>query len=164
VSDSPIAERNRVVRFHYLIRDESGNDVETSRDGEPALALLGHHNLMPGLESALLGRQAGEQFSVSLDPDKAFGQLRQGWTQRVSKKHFPKSTRFQPGARLRLNTDQGARTVTVTKVGNKFVDVDLNHPLAGQTVTFEVDVLEVRDATAEERSHGHAHGAGGHHH
>lgn len=164
MSESPIAERDRVVRFHYAIIDEAGNEVENSRDGEPALALLGHGNLMRGLEEALLGRPAGERFSASLAPDQAFGVKREGWSQRVSKKHFPKGSRFQPGARLPLHTDQGERSVTVTKVGNKFVDVDLNHPLAGQTVTFEVELLEVRDATAEERTHGHAHGAGGHHH
>jgi len=164
VSDSAIAERDRVVRFHYRLSDEAGNELENSAGGEPALALLGHGNLMRGLEEAMLGRQAGERFSVSLDPDNAFGQQQEGWTQRVSKKHFPKGARFQPGARLHLNTDQGTRTVTVTKVGNKFVDVDLNHPLAGQTVTFEVELLEIRDATKDERAHGHAHGDGGHHH
>lgn len=164
MSDSATAERDRVVRFHYRISDEAGRPVEQSPDGEPALALLGHGNLMQGLEAAMLGRRAGERFSVSLGPDKAFGTPREGWSQRVSKKHFPKGSRFQPGARLRLHTDQGARTVTVIKVGNKFVDVDLNHPLAGQTVTFDVELLEVRDATAEERAHGHAHGDGGHHH
>ncbi|MGE0624134.1 MAG: peptidylprolyl isomerase [Pseudomonadales bacterium] len=164
MSDTAAAERDRVVRFHYRLSNEAGEPVEDSRDDEPALALLGHGNLMRGLEEAMLGHHAGERFSVSLTPEQAFGPLREGWSQRVSKKHFPKGARFQPGARLRLNTDQGARTVTVTKVGNKFVDVDLNHPLAGQAVTFEVELLEVRDATAEERAHGHAHGAGGHHH
>lgn len=164
MTDATIAERDRVVRFHYAIADEAGSQVENSRDGEPALALLGHGNLMRGLEDAILGRAAGERFSVSLAPDKAFGVKREDWTQRVSKKHFPKGIRFQPGARLQLHTDQGERSVKVIKVGNKFVDVDLNHPLAGQTVTFDVELLEVRNATAEERAHGHAHGAGGHHH
>ena len=95
---------------------------------------------------------------------QAFGPRRENWTQRISKKHFARGTRFQPGASARLQTDQGMRTVTVIKVGNKFVDVDLNHPLAGRTVTVEIELLEVRDATAEEKAHGHAHGAGGHHH
>lgn len=164
MSDAGVAERNRVVRFHYQISDESGTALESSRDGEPALALLGHGNLMRGLEDAMLGRRTGERFSVTLLPAQAFGPRREDFSQRVSKKHFSKGTRFQPGVRLRLQTDQGARTVTVTKVGNKFVDVDLNHPLAGQTVVFDVELLEVREATAEERAHGHAHGAGGHHH
>ena len=164
MTDSLKAERNRVVRFHYEIADEAGVQVETSRDGDPALALLGHGNLMRGLENAILGHVAGESFSTTLAPEQAFGPKRDDWTQRVSKKHFPKNTRFLPGAQLRLMTDQGARMVTVLKVGSKFVDVDLNHPLAGQTVTFTVELEDVREASAEELAHRHAHGAGGHHH
>jgi FKBP-type peptidyl-prolyl cis-trans isomerase SlyD len=144
--------------------DADANEVETSRSGEPALALLGHGNLMGGLEQVILGRKEGEKFSVTLGPGEGFGTRREDWIQRVSKKHFPKGTRFQPGSQLQLQTEQGTRTVTVLKVGSKFVDVDLNHPLAGQTVTFEVELLEVREATPEEISHRHAHGAGGHHH
>lgn len=159
------AERNRVVRFHYRILDDSGEAIESSFDGEPALSLLGHGNLLPGLEEALLGRGSGEQFAVTLEPAKAFGVRREGRIERVSKKHFPKGARFRPGSRLQLRTGESqVRTVTVLKVGNKFVDVDLNHPLAGQPVTFEVEILEVRDATPEEKAHGHAHGAGGHQH
>jgi FKBP-type peptidyl-prolyl cis-trans isomerase SlyD len=164
MSNTAIAEPNRVIRFHYRLLDTDGNEVETSRSGEPVLALLGHGNLMQGLEQAILGHKESEQFSVTLEPEKGFGTRREDWMQRVSKKHFSKGARFQPGAQLQLQTDQGVRTVTVTKVGNKFVDVDLNHPLAGQTVTFEVELLEVREATPEELSHRHAHGAGGHHH
>ncbi len=158
------AERNTVVRFHYTIADQDGRTVETSHDDDPALALLGHGNLMPGLEDAILGHAAGDSFSVTLPPEQAFGSRRDDWTQRVSKKHFPKGARFQPGARLSLQTDQGTRTVTLLKVGGKFVDVDLNHPLAGQTVTFSVNLEEVRKATEEELAHRHAHGAGGHSH
>ena len=158
------AERNTVVRFHYAITDESGRVVESSQGDGPALALLGHGNLMPGLENAILGHAAGDSFSVSLPPEQAFGSRRDDWTQRVSKKHFPRGTRFQPGASLRLQTDQGARTVTLLKVGGKFVDVDLNHPLAGQTVTFSVELKQVREATGDELAHRHAHGDGGHHH
>ncbi len=164
MTEQSTAAKNQVVSFHYEISDESGRVVESSRDGDPALALLGHQNLMRGLEGALMGRSTGESFKVSLDPDQAFGPRREEWTQRVSKKHFPKGTRFFAGAQLRLNTDQGARTVTVLKVGNKFVDVDLNHPLAGQTVGFAVELLEVRPGTREEIAHGHAHGVGGHNH
>lgn len=162
--DNTLAGKNTVVRFHYGITDGQGQEVETSRGGDPALALLGHGNLMRGLEKALTGRQKGETFSAVLEPADAWGVRREDWTQRVSKKHFPNGSTFQPGARLSLHTDQGARTVTVLKVGSKFVDVDLNHPLAGQTVTFDVEVLEVREATGEEIAHRHAHGAGGHHH
>lgn len=164
MSENLAAEKNRIVRFHYRITDEQGQTSETSRDGDPTLALLGHGNLMRALEGAMIGRSAGEPFSVTLAPEQAFGTRREDANQRVSKKHFPKNVRFRPGIRLPLKTDQGTRTVTVQKVGNKFIDVDLNHPLAGQTITFEVEILDVREATKEEIAHGHAHGAGGHHH
>jgi FKBP-type peptidyl-prolyl cis-trans isomerase SlyD len=164
MTEPSTARRNQVVRFHYAIRNDAGVEVETSRGGEPVLALLGFGNLMPGLEEAILGHSAGESFSRTLAPEQAFGPRREDWIQRISKKHFPAGTRFQPGVTLRIQTDQGARTVTVLKVGSKFVDVDLNHPLAGQTVTFTVDLEEVRDATREELAHRHAHGNGGHHH
>jgi FKBP-type peptidyl-prolyl cis-trans isomerase SlyD len=164
VSETPVAEADRVVRFHYQLTDEAGERVESSFGAEPSLALLGHGNLMGGLEAAITGRRGGERFSVTLAEDDAFGPRRDDWTQRISKKYFPKGTRFQVGGRTRVQTEQGVRTVTVLKVGNKFVDVDLNHPLAGQSVTFEVELLDVREATPEELAHGHAHGAGGHHH
>jgi FKBP-type peptidyl-prolyl cis-trans isomerase SlyD len=119
---------------------------------------------MPGLDAALLGRQAGEQFQVTLAPAEAYGERRDDLEQRISKKHFPKGTRFTAGVQVPLRTEQGVRTVTLLKIGNKFVDVDLNHPLAGETVTIELELLEVRDATPEEVAHRHAHGTGGHHH
>ncbi len=158
------AKRGQVVRFHYTISDQDGVEVETSRGDDPVLALLGHGNLMLGLEEAIIGHRAGESFSAELPPDQAFGERREDWIQRVSKKHFGKGARFRPGEQLRLQTDQGARTVTVLKVGGKFVDVDLNHPLAGKTVTFSVELEDVREATPEELAHRHAHGAGGHQH
>jgi len=164
MSEKLAAQKDRVVCFHYDITDEQGRTTESSRGAEPALALMGHGNVMRGLEDVMQGREAGERFQVVLAPEQAFGIQKEDWTQRVSKKHFPKGTRFHVGAQLGLKTDQGARTVTVLKVGNKFVDVDLNHPLAGQSVQFDVELLDVRHATSEEIAHGHAHGAGGHHH
>ena len=159
----PVA-KDRVIRFHYVLHDSSGEQVESSRDGEAAAALIGHGNLMPGLEAALLNRAAGDRYEVTLAPDQAFGERRDNFTQRVSKKYVAKAARLKPGMQIKLQTDAGARTVTVLKVGGKFLDVDLNHPLAGQTVKCDIEIVEVRDATPEELSHGHVHGAGGHQH
>lgn len=146
------------------MRESAGAEVECSRPGEPAAALVGHDNLMPGLENCLAGRSPGESFEATLAPEEAFGERRDDWTQRVSKKYVAGAAKLKPGMRVRLQTDSGPREVTVLKVGGKFLDVDLNHPLAGQSVTLEVDVIDVRKATPEEIAHGHVHGAGGHHH
>lgn len=164
MSESLSAARNRVVRFHYQLREADGSEVETSAGGEPVAALLGYGNVMPGLETALTGRTPGERFEVTLAPEEAFGARRDDWIQRVPKKYVANAARLKPGMQTRLETESGTRTVTVVKVGSKVLDVDLNHPLAGKTVTFAIEVVDVRDATGEELAHRHVHGAGGHHH
>lgn len=166
MSDTMTAARDRVVYLHYVMRNAAGEVVESSRDapGEPLAVLLGQDNLMRGIEDALDGRAAGERFDVTLPPEQAYGVRRDDWVQRVPKKHFPNAGRLRPGMAVQLGTDHGPRTVTVVKVGGKVVDVDLNHPQAGETLTFEIEVIEVRAATAEELAHRHVHGAGGHHH
>ena len=157
-------EKDRVVLFHYTLRNADGAVLESTDGGQPQAVLYGRGGLIRGVEEALAGRAAGEAFTVTLGPEQAFGERREDWAQRVSKKYLPRSARPRPGTVIRLQTDEGPRLVTVIKVGNKFLDVDLNHPYAGQTLTFDLAVVEVREATAEELSHGHAHGPGGHHH
>jgi FKBP-type peptidyl-prolyl cis-trans isomerase SlyD len=138
--------------------------VESSREDEPLAVLHGHGTLLAAIENALAGRRAGERFELTLAPADAFGERRDNWTQRVSKKYFPNAARLKPGMQTQLQTDSGQRAVTVLKVGGKVIDVDLNHPLAGQTLNFAVEVVDVREATPEEIAHGHVHGPGGHHH
>jgi len=116
----------------------------------------------------MVGKKAGDHFTVTLAPEDAYGLRKENAQQRVSINHVVKSARekikFQPGMVVHLNTDHGAQPVVIIKVGLKMLDVDTNHPYAGKTLTFEVDVIDVRDATEEEIAHGHVHGAGGHHH
>ena len=164
MAESLPADTDRVVTFHYALSDEQGQALGGSRGEEPVAALLGHGNVMPGLEKALVGRTVGEQFEVTLPPDQAFGERREDWVQRVSKKYVRQASRLRPGMQTELQTDEGMRTVTVVKVGSSVLDVDLNHPLAGRTIRFSVDIVDVREASDDERAHGHAHGAGGHHH
>jgi FKBP-type peptidyl-prolyl cis-trans isomerase SlyD len=164
MNDKLTAAKDRVVHFHYVLRDSAGLEVESSRDGEPAAALIGHGSLMAGLEQSLENRSPGERFEVTLPPKDAFGERRDDWTQRVSKKYVSGASRLKSGMQTKVQTDSGPRPVTVLKVGGKFIDVDLNHPLAGQSVVFDVEVIDVREATPEELSHGHVHGAGGHQH
>lgn len=157
-------EKNQVVLFHYSVSDEQGNVVETSRDGEPNAYLHGHGGIIKGLEEALEGRDAGETFSVTVPPEKGYGPRKPDAVQRVPIKHLRGARRWKPGMIAQVQTEQGPRHVVIAKVGHKFADVDTNHPMAGRTLTFDIEVIEVRDAEPEEISHGHVHGPGGHHH
>ena len=161
-------EKDRVVRFHYTLFEGTalGADatpLESSKEREPLAILAGHGNIIPGLEKAMDGREAGDSFSADVPAAEAYGEKREGLTQRIPKKHFG-DQRLVPGMQVVLNTNFGPRAVTIEKVGMSVVDVDLNHPMAGKDLHFDIDVVDVREATAEELEHGHVHGEGGHHH
>ncbi len=159
-------EANKVVSFHYTVSDGGSEPVDSSRErGEPLTVLIGHGNIIPGLEKALLGRAVGDRFEISVAPAEAYGERRANFTQRVPKKYFEHAEHLQPGMSTVLNTrEAGPRMVVVHKVGSSVIDVDLNHPLAGKTLAFDVEITDIRDASEEEIAHRHAHGAGGHDH
>jgi FKBP-type peptidyl-prolyl cis-trans isomerase SlyD len=157
-------EQNKVVVFHYTLTDEQESFNETSRDAEPVAYLHGHRNIVPGLETAMAGRQAGDTFSVTLTPEEAYGPRNEEAVQRVPIKHLVRPGKLAPGQMVTVNTTQGQRAARVVKVGRFNVDIDLNHPLAGHTLSFDIEIIEVRDASAEEIRHKHAHGPGGHDH
>ena len=156
--------KNTVVQFHYRLTDQEGTEVEHTRDGDPMAYLHGHRNVIPGLEKAMEGKSAGDAFSATIAPEDAYGERKDGAQQRIPIKHLNGARKWKPGMIAWISTDQGNRQVTVTKVGKFNADCDLNHPLAGKTLTFEVEIVDVREATKEEIQHGHAHGVGGHHH
>ncbi|MEP4889175.1 MAG: peptidylprolyl isomerase [Aliiglaciecola sp.] len=156
--------KNKVVQFHYRIKDLEDNELESSFSNDPAAYLHGHNNMMIGIEKSLEGKSTGEEFSVELPPEETFGEVIKNAEQRVSVKHLQGAKKWKPGMSAVLQTDKGAREVTIVKVGKFMATVDINHPLAGKTLKFELKVEDVRDATDEELSHGHAHGVGGHHH
>lgn len=156
-------EKDRVVRFHYAVSESGQEALENSRGGEPLAILQGHGNIIPGLETAMEGHEAGDHFTVDVAAADAYGDKRENLTQRVPKKHF-EGQRLEPGMQVVLNTNFGARAVTIQKVGMSVVDVDLNHPMAGKDLHFDIDIVDVREATPEELAHGHVHGDGGHHH
>lgn len=156
-------EKDRVVRFHYSVAEVGQESLETSEGREPLAILIGHGNIIPGLEKAMEGREAGEKFEVDVVAAEAYGERREGLTQRVPKKHF-EGARLVPGMQAVLPTNFGPRAVTIQKVGMSVVDVDLNHPMAGKDLHFAIEIVEVREASAEEIEHGHVHGDGGHHH
>lgn len=154
---------NKVIQFHYTLR-EGDNLIETSAGKEPLAYLHGHSNLIPGLEKAMEGKEAGAEFDVTVAPEDAYGERQEDRTQQVPVKHLQGGKRWKPGMVAMVQTDQGMRQVTIVKAGLKHATVDLNHPLAGKELTFSVQVVDIRDATDDEISHGHAHGVGGHHH
>lgn len=156
-------DKNSVVRFHYTVSEQGQEPTESSEGREPLAILVGHGNIIPGLEDAMMGKAAGERFEVEVPAAQAYGERREGLTQRVPKKHF-EGQPLQPGMQVVLNTNFGPRAVTIEKVGMTVVDVDLNHPIAGKDLHFAIEVVEVREASAEELEHGHVHGEGGHHH
>jgi FKBP-type peptidyl-prolyl cis-trans isomerase SlyD len=155
--------KDKVVSFHYQLFNEAGDEVESTLGAQPTLFLAGAGNTLPGLERALTGKKAGEKIKITLAPHEAYG-IRKNNQQRISAKYLKHEGKLKPGQVVRLDSNKGVKVATVVKVGKFSVDVDLNHPLAGQRVTFDVEIVDIREATTEELSHGHAHGVGGHQH
>ena len=156
-------EKDSVVRFHYTVSEPGQEPLETSKERDPLAILVGHGNVIPGLDKALVGHVAGDSFGVDVAAADAYGERRDGLTQRVPKKHF-KEQKLAPGMQVVLNTNFGPRAVTIQKVGMSVVDVDLNHPMAGKDLHFDIEIVDVREAGKEEIEHGHVHGDGGHAH
>ncbi len=156
--------KDSVVSFHYRLREGEGEVFETSEDGNPVLYLHGHNSMLKGLEEGLEGKKAGDSLTIEVPPEKGYGERKEGAQQRVSRKHVLTKGKLKPGMVVQINTKDGGQEALVLKVGLKNIDIDSNHPLAGKDLSFAVDVLEVRPASADELAHGHAHGAGGHEH
>ncbi len=156
-----IIQDRKAVSFHYTLSNQEGEQLETSRDKEPMTYLHGAQNIIPGLEKAMSGRSVGDKFQVTIESADAYGEKNEANIQRISSKHFRFPKKLEPGQVVSLQTRNGPAQVTIVKVGRFNVDVDANHPLAGQTLTFDVEVRVVRDASEEEITHGHVHGPGG---
>ena len=155
------AGKDKVIAIHYTLTVD-GEKVESSHDNDEQLwILLGHGQLIPGLETALEGHEAGETLQVEVAAADGYGERQEDQIQRMSKKYFPQASRLKAGMVTVLKLKDGnQRAVTVHKVGMSAIDVDLNHPMAGKTLNFDVVINDVRDATEEEVAHGHAHPPG----
>jgi len=155
---------DKVVSFHYKLSDADGTINESSQGGSPVVYLHGRDAIVPGLETQLKGKKSGEKFTATVPPEQGYGERNEAAVQRVPLKHLATRGPIEVGQMVVVNTREGGRQARVLKVGHFNVDLDLNHPLAGKTLTFEIEVVDVRDATQEELTHGHAHGPGGHGH
>lgn len=151
----------KVVVLHYAVSDSEDTLIDSSYDHSPLSIIQGTGYLIPGLESALVNHVAGDKFEVAVNADEAYGQRFDDYVQTVPKAMFADIEDLDVGTQLRATTDEGEQTVIVIDVQEDEITVDGNHPLAGIDLKFDVEILEVRDATEEELTHGHVHGEGG---
>ena len=156
-------EKDKVVSIHYTLKNEQGEVLDSSRDSEPLLYLHGNGNLIIGLEEELEGKTNGDTFNAAIAPEKAYGVFMQEKIITLPKTQFAGIPNLILGTKLEARFGEEVHLVTVTKITNEEITIDANHPLAGQTLFFEVEVHSIREASQEEISHGHVHG-GGHHH
>jgi FKBP-type peptidyl-prolyl cis-trans isomerase SlyD len=159
-----IAEKDKVVTFHYTLTNATGEQMESSRESDPMSYLHGANNIIGGLEKAMEGHAIKDTFSATLEPEEAYGVRNENNVQRVPMKRLKGIGKVSVGQVLNLKTNKGQVQVTVLKVGRFNVDVDGNHPLAGVQLTFDVEITDIRDASEEEIEHRHIHGPGGHQH
>lgn len=155
---------NLVVVIDYTLTNNEGQVIDSSEGAGPLAYLHGAGNIIPGLEDALLGKEAGDEVKASIEPANAYGERHEALKQEVPAELFSGVEKVEVGMQFQSETDQGPVLVTVTEVGEQTITVDGNHPLAGVHLNFDVNVREVREATAEELEHGHVHGEGGHQH
>lgn len=155
---------NCVASFHYTLTDGSGKVLDSSEGQEPLSYLHGAGNIIPGLEKELLGKKVGDKLNVSVKAAEAYGERDDSMVQKLPSSMFSGVDNIEAGMEFHAETEHGLQVVTVTAVENDEVTIDGNHPLAGVDLTFDVEITEIRAATEEEVNHGHAHGAGGHHH
>ena len=155
-----VISKNKVASIHYTLRDDEGTIIDSSEGREPLQYLHGAGNLIPGMEEGLEGKSKGEKLDLKIEPEKGYGEKDENLIQEVPRSAFGDQ---DVKAGMRFSTNQGG-VVTVTDVGLTSVTVDGNHPLAGVPLNFAVEIMEIRNATDDEITHGHVHGAGGHNH
>ena len=146
------------VTFHYQLTNDAGELIDTSREGESLPYLHGANNIVPGLEQALVGKQAGDKLQVTVSPDMGYGEYNEAMVQQVPKAMFSGIDTLEIGMQFHAEGDSGEQhVVTVTGIEEDQVTVDGNHDLAGETLHFDVEVIAVREATEDEMSHGYVH-------
>lgn len=152
----------KVVFIHYTLTDDDGEVIDSSEGHAPLAYIHGAGNIIPGLESALLGKSVGDAFKVSIPPEDAYGVRDDSLVQPVPRQAFHGVDEIEPGMQFHADSPGGGQLVTVVDVQGDTVILDGNHPMSGLTLNFDVQVTEIRDATLEELAHGHVHGVGGH--
>lgn len=159
-------KENKVVLIHYTLKDSSGETLDSSEGNDPMAYIHGIGNLIVGLEEHLLGKSVGDKVKAVVAPEKAYGLRSEENVHVVPLASFQadENEQLEEGMQVRVETNSGVSIADVTKIEGDEVTLDLNHPLAGETLYFDVEIVDIRDATKQELEHGHAHGPGGHHH
>jgi FKBP-type peptidyl-prolyl cis-trans isomerase SlyD len=165
MANSQTISAGKVVALHYTLRDEAGALIDGSAGEEPLYYLHGAENLVPGLETALEGRTVGEKLSVTVPPEDAYGQRQGPGPQAVPRDAFPPGAELEEGMPFCVENEEGEEVdLWISSVEDDQVFVDVNHPLAGVTLCFDVEIVSIREATVEEQVHGHPHQPGHEHH
>ena len=158
-------EKNKVVSIDYKLTNNKNEIIDTSEGREPLAYLHGNGNLIPGLEKALEGKAGGDTLKVSIPPEEGYGVRDDSKRTEIPRNVFKDVDEVKPGMQFQARGPQGGvELLTVVSVADDKVTIDANHPLAGETLNFDVTVREVREPSAEELAHGHVHSPGGHHH
>ncbi|MGH1484586.1 MAG: FKBP-type peptidyl-prolyl cis-trans isomerase [Cellvibrionaceae bacterium] len=155
---------NSVASFHYTLKNDAGETLDSSEGQEPLAYLHGAQNIVPGLEKEMEGKVIGDKFSVTVSPEEGYGELDESLQQELPKSMFSGVDKIEAGMEFHAQTEHGQQVVAVTKVEDDTVTVDGNHPLAGQNLHFDIEVTAIREASKEELEHGHVHGPDGHDH
>lgn len=159
------AKKDMVVSIHYTLKDTKGKQLESSKGEEPLVYLHGHDQIISGLEKAVNGKSKGDKVSVTVQPKDGYGDYNEDMVTTLEKSQFRDQKELKVGNIFQFVDESGeAVVVRIKEVKGNSVIVDGNHPFAGQTLNFDVEVVGVRKATKEEIEHGHAHGEDGHHH
>ena len=154
----------KVIGFQYTLKNDAGEVLDSSRGGNPMLYLAGSGQILMALDAAINGLAIGEKKSVSLTAKEGYGEINPAFKMNVKLSQFPPGTEVEKGLQFRISNEPGSPMFRVINVLGEEVFIDGNHPLAGEALHFDVEITESREATEDEIAHGHAHGAGGHHH
>jgi len=157
-------EKDTVVRMHYKLTNKDGMLLDSSEGREPLTYIQGKNMLIPGLENQLEGKKVGDKFIAEVVADEAYGQRQDEFIHVVPKANFNGDGELKPGLQIQIDTNQGMQMAIITKVEGDDITIDMNHPLAGMDLVFDIEIIDIRKATEEELAHGHVHGPGGHQH
>ena len=157
-------QKNHVVSIDYTLKNDEGVVIDTSSGGSPLAYLHGSGALIPGMEKALEGKSEGDDFTISISPADGYGDRDDNLIHKVKRKELAHLPDLALGMELEVETDNAPLILTIIDINDEEVVLDGNHPMAGQNLNFEIQIREVREATADEISHGHVHGPGGQHH